>query len=92
MFDIQVQNGGIGDAVQERIRADFRALPQTLSDEGVEEERLRIVANRRAEAARTRYAEDVRARKLCIATGGGTVHGITYDLDGQFGVGLRRYS
>jgi len=34
----------------------------------------------------------VRARKLCIANGGGVVHGINFDLDGQFGIGLREFS
>ena len=52
---------------------------------------MRIVANRRAEAANPAWVEDVRARKLCIANGYGVVHGIPYDLEGQFGIGLARY-
>ena len=43
--------------------------------------KLKIVANRRAEAANAKWVEDVRVRKLCIANGSGTVHGIQYDLD-----------
>jgi len=90
MFDIKTQNGSIGSSVQGQIKADFQALPASLSDEEREVGRLRIVANRRAEAAKAMWVEDVRARKLCIANGNGTVHGIEYDLEGQFGVGLRR--
>jgi len=48
------------------------------------------VANRRAEAANPAWIEDVRTRKLCIANGSGVVHGIPYDLEGQFGIGLTR--
>ncbi len=90
MFDIKVQNGSINSAVQSSINADFKALAADLSDEEREIEKLRIVANRRAEAANAKWVEDVRVRKLCIANGGGTVHGINYDLNGQFGIGLRR--
>lgn len=89
MFDIKVQNGSIGSAVQGQIQAGFQALAPSLSDEERELERLRIVANRRAEAAKARWVEDVRSRKLCIANGKGAVHGIEYDLEGQFGVGLK---
>ncbi|MBK5273472.1 MAG: peptidoglycan-binding protein [Desulfuromonadales bacterium] len=91
MFDIKTQNGSIGNIVQGRILDDYMKLPGTLSDEMREEARLRIIANRRAEAAKAAWIEDVRTRKLCIANGGGTVHGIPYDLEGQFGIGLRRY-
>lgn len=88
MFDIKVQNGSISNAVTARIRNDYRALPGNLSDEAREVERMRIVANRRAEAARQRFVEDVRKRKLCIANGRGTVHGINFDLEKQFGISL----
>jgi hypothetical protein len=90
MFDIKVQNGSINSTVQSLITADFQALPSDLSVEDREVEMLKIVANRRAEAANAKWVEDVRTRKLCIANGGGTVHGIQYDLDGQFGIGLRK--
>ncbi len=91
MFDIKVQNGSIGTAVQERIREEFRGIATTLSPEEQETTRLRIVANRRAEAANARWVEEVRKRKLCIADGRGTVHGIEYDLEEQFGIGLGRF-
>jgi len=90
MFDIKTQNGSIGSAVKAQILSDFSNLPPTLPEEEQETARLRIVANRRAEAANKKWVEDVRERKLCIANGGGNVHGIQYDLEGQFGIGLRR--
>jgi hypothetical protein len=90
MFDIKTQNGSIPNRVREAIAADFQGVSPELPPAEQETARLRIVANRRAEAARARFVEDVRARKLCIASGRGVVHGIGYDLEGQFGIGLRR--
>jgi peptidoglycan hydrolase-like protein with peptidoglycan-binding domain len=37
----------------------------------------------------TEAAEDVRARKLCIAKGEGVVHGVRYNLEEQFGIQLK---
>ena len=54
----------------------------------LELEKMRIVANRRAEASNSRWIEDVRSRKLCIANGSGTVHGVTYDIGEQYGLWL----
>jgi hypothetical protein len=90
MFDIKVQNGSINNNVRNLILADFQNLPVGMGGEEKETEKLRIVANRRAEAAKSRWVEDVRARKLCIANGGGSVHGICYDLEEQYGIGLRK--
>jgi len=90
MFDIKTQNGSIGSSVKTQILADFAKLPPALPNEKLETAKLRIIANRRAETAKAKWVEDVRARKLCIANGGGSVHGIKYDLEGQFGIGLRR--
>jgi len=90
MFDIKTQNGSISSAVKDQILADFSKLPPDHPEEEQETAKLRIVANRRAEAANRKWVEDVRERKLCIANGSGSVHGITYDLEGQFGIGLRR--
>jgi len=89
MFDIKTQNGSISTAVNAQILADYQNLSSGMSGEETEAAKLRIIANRRAEAAKARWVEDVRARKLCIANGGGTVHGVQYDLDEQFGIGLR---
>jgi len=90
MFDLCVQNGSIADKTKALILADFGKLPQTLSPEDAELGRMRSVANRRAEAANPKFVEDVRTRKLCIAEGKGTVHGISYDLARQFGLDLRK--
>ena len=51
-----------------------------MSRDDAEVERLRIIANRRASAAKAKWVEDVRARKLTIANGQGMVHGNFYDL------------
>jgi len=90
MFDIKVQNGSIKSIVQEQIMSDFLTVSSDLAPEEQEVAKLRIIANRRAEAAKARWVEDVRLRKLCIANGGGAVHGIVYDLEEQFGIGLRQ--
>jgi peptidoglycan hydrolase-like protein with peptidoglycan-binding domain len=92
MFDIKVQNGSISSLVKAQIKAEFSGLPNDLSKEDLEVCKMQIIANRRAEASNPRWVEDVRARKLCIANGGGVVHGINFDLDGQFGIGLREFS
>lgn len=92
MFDIVVQNGSIQPLVKARIQKDFDALPADLEADALEVERMRIVAVRRAEAANPRWVEDVRARKLCLANGAGKVHGVDYDLEGQFGIGLGAFA
>ena len=87
MFDIIVQNGGISAAVGAQIESDISRLDPSLGPQAAEQDRLRIIANRRAEAANPRWVEDVRERKLCIANGGGRVHGAFYDLD-EYGLVL----
>ena len=87
MFDIRVQNHSIGAKTEAKIRADFSTMADDEPD--VEVTKLRAIANRRAEAAKPRFIEDVRKRKLTIANGRGAVHGISYDLEQQFGIGLR---
>jgi putative peptidoglycan binding protein len=88
MFDISVQNGGIKEPVTTRIRGDVAKLDPALAGDELEVAKLRIIANRRAEAATKRWIEDVRQRKLAIANGGGTVHGRRYDLEAQYGIRL----
>ncbi len=80
--------GSIGDLAKARIFADFSHLPPDLPVAEAETERMKIIAQRRADAANPRWAEDVRARKLCIAKGQGIVHGVRYSLEEQFGIGL----
>lgn len=91
MFDIKVQNGSIGRLVKAQITQESSGLPKSLTRNELEVEKMRIVANRRAEASSARWIEDVRARKLCCANGKGMIHGIDYDLEGQFGIRLKRY-
>lgn len=91
MFDIKVQNGSISSLVKAQILSDFKDLSADLSEEEREVQKMRVVANRRAEASIPRWIEDVRARKLCCANGGGRVHGITYELRGQFGIRLQQH-
>jgi len=88
MFDISVQNGGIKEPVTTRIKHDFATLDSGLGGDDLEVAKLRIIANRRADAASRRWAEDVRARKLTIANGEGVVHGRRYDLETQYGIRL----
>jgi hypothetical protein len=88
MFDVAVQNGSVKPAAKTTIQADLAALAAGLSADDREVAAMQSVANRVAESAKARYVEDVRQRKLCIANGAGTVHGIAYDLAEQFGIGL----
>jgi hypothetical protein len=90
MFDICVQNSSIPEKVKIKIEADFQALSYSMSDDEFETAKMEIIANRRAEASNPRFIEDVRSRKLCIARGKGIVHGASYDLASQFGIGLER--
>jgi hypothetical protein len=84
MYDIRVQNGSISDVVKAQILRDFGQLAK--DDEAG---RLVIIANRRAEAAKKAYIEDVRTRKLTIAKGEGKVHGMHYQLEVQYGIALK---
>ncbi len=88
MFDICVQNGTISAATDAKIQADFALIPAG-DPMATEVARLQSIANRRAEAANPKFVEDVRRRKLTIANGQGTVHGIFYDLEQQFGIRLQ---
>lgn len=89
-FDIQAQGKGIDDMMRARILLEFEKMPGGLSLEETEIWRMRTIANTLADAAVPRWREDVRARKLCCANGAGNVHGVDYDLDLHFGIGLRR--
>lgn len=82
MFDICVQNGSISLQTEAKIRADFAAGANS------EVAKLQSIANRRAEATKAQFVEDVRTRKLTIANGQGMVHGRPYDLGSEFGIGL----
>jgi peptidoglycan hydrolase-like protein with peptidoglycan-binding domain len=73
-FDICVQNGGIKSEAMNEIS---QKLTQTTS----EAELRVIVANAVADVAQPTWREDVRTRKLAIATGEGAVHGHNYVLE-----------
>ncbi len=88
MFDIKVQNGSIRRVTKAQILAAFDDLPGNLPRDEREVGMMRIVANLRAEASNPRWVEDVRARKLCCANGAGSVHGVHFGLEEQFGIRL----
>jgi hypothetical protein len=72
-FDLHVQNGGISSAAGAAVRAQMQP--------GAPERDVRIaIANAVADRALPAWREDVRTRKLTIATGQGTVHGTNYVL------------
>ena len=71
-FDIAVQDG----SVKAEARSAFDANDP--GRDASEERRLEVLAHAVANASE--YPDDVRARKLTIATGAGIVHGQTYDL------------
>lgn len=82
LFDIATQNGSIKDATRDLILSLYK--------EGMtEQDKLLVIANKRAEASNPRWIEDVRSRKCMIATGSGIVHGMQFELVTQFGISLR---
>ena len=80
-FDIHVQNGGIKKAARVLVE-------ESLSREPVsnEEDLRRVIATAVANVARPAFQEDVRSRKLTLATGQGTVHGHSFILQ-NWGLG-----
>jgi hypothetical protein len=72
-FDIHVQNGGINAARTAKIRARMPAAGEPAL--------RRIVATVVAETSKPQFVEDVRSRKMTIATGQGTVHGSKYVVE-----------
>ncbi len=81
MFDIVTQNGSIGAIVKSQILADFQPGDDEVA-------KMRAIAKRRAAVANPKFASDVLNRKLTIAEGIGTVHGIFYDLEDTFAITL----
>jgi hypothetical protein len=89
MFDIVTQNGVVDkDGAGKRIREDYLKIPASTSDEERQVEKMVIIANRRAEVSRPAYVEDVRKRKMLIATGEGKVHSRFYNLKDEFNITL----
>lgn len=72
-FDIHVQNGGVKAAAESVVRA------QQTADMHESDVRL-LIANAVADNALPQWREDVRERKVAIAKGHGTVHGLIAEL------------
>jgi hypothetical protein len=89
-FDILVQNGGIPLLVRTQYEQDIQDRERSLGRALDEVERMKILANHQAEAANPKWVDTVRARKLTIVDGEGSVNGITYNLD-ALGIRLRDY-
>jgi hypothetical protein len=68
-FDIHVQNGGISDPAERQIRNAISGHPS-----GSERDLRTVIANAVADHSNPDYRQDVRERKLTIATGEGQVH------------------
>ena len=71
-FDIQVQNGGIKKTAAHTILN----APKPRTERALR----RLIADAVADAARSAFREDVRARKRAIADHTGVVHGESFDL------------
>jgi hypothetical protein len=72
-FDLHVQDGGISSTAGAQVRSQMHA--------GMSECDVRVlIANAVADHANPTWREDVRTRKLTVATGEGTVHGTHYLL------------
>ena len=79
-FDTHVQSGGVRDVVLE--------LARHTPHGATESDRLPLIATAIAQAVtKPKYRPDVLARRMCIASGAGTVHGANYRL-GAWGLGL----
>jgi len=73
-FDIHVQDGGIKNTAMQQVQQNSRP--------GMAESDLRVVvANAVADWATPAWIDDVRARKLAIANGQGTVHGHLFVME-----------
>lgn len=80
-FDIHVQNGSINSKARALIQRELSGNPAP-----PEAELRKIIANAVADVARAAFREDVRSRKMAIATAQGPVHGAVYDLS-NWGLG-----
>jgi hypothetical protein len=73
-FDIHVQNGGIKKSAATQVADLVSRQPPA------EERDLRVIIANAVADSTGRYREDVRARKLAIAVGAGSVHGEAFTL------------
>jgi hypothetical protein len=72
-FDIHVQNGGVKSAAENLVRSQ-------MTPEMPEHDVRVLIANAVADNALPQWREDVRNRKVTIAKGAGTVHGLMAEL------------
>jgi hypothetical protein len=79
MFDIVVQNGGIPAAAQTNILAQFKSHPTWN-----ETRKLTAILTERLKYVKSAYVADVKARKLSIINGEGTVHGSHRDYGQEY--------
>ncbi len=89
MFDICVQNGSIPARVREQIQTDFAGLSAELSPEEIEVEKCASWPTAAPKPPTRACGGRAKAQTLHRRRQG-TVHGITYDLATQFGLGLGR--
>src|SRR5947209_6747731 len=85
MFDIVTQNHSIGSVIEAAILADFSQLAP--NDPEAEVAKMRIIASARC-CCEAGICDDVHVRKLTIANGTGTVHGLGYDLADMYCITL----
>jgi hypothetical protein len=78
LFDICVQNGGVNKTAP--------GYYNTHKGKN-EKDNLKVMATAISKKSNPRWAADVLARKSCIATGSGKVHGTTRNLDKEFHLG-----
>jgi hypothetical protein len=83
-FDVAVQCGSFGMGVFKRIIEKFNTNPDML-----EQEKLIIMVKEKANAINTQWRNDVFLRKMAIATGVGTVHGVQVLLEKDFDITMR---
>ena len=74
-FDIAVQNGSISQEADKIIDTAIMENPNM-----IEKDLLKVIANAVADTS-TSNIEDIRARKMAIVNGEGTVHGFELDLE-----------
>lgn len=79
-FDIAVQNGSVSPEAAQIIDT---ALAQKTNMS--EKDRINVIANAVADTS-TSNIQDIRSRKIAIANGDGTVHGIGLNLDVNYGL------
>ncbi len=69
-YDVVVQNGGVTSGVESQYLTWYRSNPNA-----TESTRLKKILEYRLNLVRSEYVNDVRARKLAVIDGSGTVHG-----------------